>query len=144
MNSTKPKATSWPSGKEKTCWGPSGKTLSEWLVISGINKYTCLQVGPSAWGSSSIISLVFFMSTRIKHGILCMWWLVCIWFQWLQTFADLHTVCLCSAPYLSLRAELNTEFKLCSLLKLKQSQGFFGDSQWNGASSRMFGSLVLL
>lgn len=32
MNSTKPKATSWPSVKGKTCWGPSGKTLSEYTV----------------------------------------------------------------------------------------------------------------
>lgn len=36
-NSTKPKATSWPSVKGKTCWGLSGKTLSEYTVtLSGL------------------------------------------------------------------------------------------------------------
>lgn len=34
MNSTKPKATSWPSGKEKTCWALSGKTSSEYSHIT--------------------------------------------------------------------------------------------------------------
>lgn len=41
MNSTKPKATSWPSGKGKTFLDLSGKTLSEYPDMYSVNIPAC-------------------------------------------------------------------------------------------------------